>query len=399
MPPAGRGSRLSTHWNILSLEYNISPRRGGKMAKLILIGGFLGSGKTTLLAETAKKLASQGETVGLVTNDQAPELVDTRLLRRTGMEVAEVAGSCFCCNFDGFIHSVQSLISQGAETVLAEPVGSCTDLSATVLNPVKKFHHDWNLLPLTVLVDPRRFLEIFGGQPSRMETDALYIMKLQMEEADRILVSKSDTLSREEKSQIPTLLKNVFPEKTTGLISARTGEGMEDWLTPLLVAEDAGTKIVPVDYDRYAHGEAVLGWLNAAVAVRVQPEDSPDAAALLTGLLKAFQSEVQKSGSEIGHVKAVFNIHQREFVANLTSLNGTVHVREVPASGDLKETANRLIFNARVQMSPESLELLVRRLFAEILSPFGIEIETLRSLMPGRPNPTHRFSEPAGEKP
>ena len=44
---------------------------------LILVGGFLGAGKTSLLWEVAKRLNSKGRKVGLITNDQASELVDT----------------------------------------------------------------------------------------------------------------------------------------------------------------------------------------------------------------------------------------------------------------------------------------------------------------------------------
>ncbi|MDR0328072.1 MAG: cobalamin biosynthesis protein P47K, partial [Planctomycetaceae bacterium] len=163
--------------------------------KLILVGGFLGSGKTTLLAEAARQLAKQGKAVGLITNDQAPELVDTRLLAGLATGVSEVAGSCFCCNFNGFTDAVQSLAGKGAKIIIAEPVGSCTDLSATIMNPLKKFHSDWSLAPLTVLVDPARLSEIFGKTRSDVDPDALYIMQLQLAEADRILISKSDLLS------------------------------------------------------------------------------------------------------------------------------------------------------------------------------------------------------------
>ncbi len=48
-----------------------------------------------------------------------------------------------------------------------------------------------------------------------------------------------------------------------------------------------------------------------------------------------------------------------------------------------------LVFNARVQMTPENLEEIVRKILAS--GDLTIEIETLRCLMPGRPNPTHRF--------
>jgi Ni2+-binding GTPase involved in maturation of urease and hydrogenase len=357
------------------------------MTKLILVGGFLGSGKTTLLAETAKKLAAQGKAVGLITNDQAPELVDTRLLSRVGQGVLEVAGSCFCCNFNGFADAVKSLIAQGADTIIAEPVGSCTDLSATILNPIKKFQPDWNLAPLTVLVDPSRFLEIVGGVPSKVDPDALYIMKLQMDEADRIFINKSDTLSVAEKTKIQDLLKKEFPGKAAGLISAKTGEGIDAWLKEIQTAKDVGTKIVPVDYDRYAHGEAVLGWLNASAAVQAKT-GNVDGPALLRALLDAFQTEIKKSSSEVGHVKAILNVGGKESVANLTSLNGTVDVREVESKSDKPV----LIFNARVQMPPESLEKLVRTLLAgAVTQQLDVKIETLRCLMPGRPNPTHRF--------
>ncbi|MDR2441533.1 MAG: cobalamin biosynthesis protein P47K [Planctomycetaceae bacterium] len=359
------------------------------MIKLILVGGFLGSGKTTLLAEAAQKLATENRSVGLITNDQAPELVDTRLLSHVGKGVLEVAGSCFCCNFDGFANAVQSLIDQGAETIIAEPVGSCTDLSATILNPVKKFHPDWNLAPLTVLVDPNRFFEIIGVTPSQVDPDALYIMKLQMDEADRILINKSDTLSVTERTKILDSLKKEFPDKSTGLISAKTGEGLDAWLKEIQTAKDVGTKIVPVDYDRYAHGEAVLGWLNATASVHAKTSQI-NGYTLLKTLLEYFQKEIQKSRSEVGHVKAILNIGGKENVANLTSLHGKVDVRDVETKSDKPV----LIFNARVQMPPELLEKLVRNLLAgSIAQQLEVKIETLRCLMPGRPNPTHRFDK------
>ena len=239
------------------------------MTKLILVGGFLGSGKTTLLAEAARQLSADGKAVGLITNDQAPDLVDTRLLSHVGKGVAEVSGSCFCCNFNGFVEAIKLLISQGAETIISEPVGSCTDLSATIMNPIKKFRPEWNLAPLTVLVAPDRFLEVLGKTPSQVAPDALYIMKLQMDEADLILVNKSDSLSAAKRQEIETLLAANFPNKLAGLISAKTGEGVSQWLAEIQASPppQAGSTIVPVDYDRYAHGEAVLGWLNATASI------------------------------------------------------------------------------------------------------------------------------------
>ena len=350
------------------------------LEKLIHVGGFLGSGKTTLLAEAAKRLTKQGKQVGLVTNDQAPELVDTRLLTGVGKSVAEVAGSCFCCNFNGFVDAVKSLEKQGATIVIAEPVGSCTDLSATIMNPLKKFQPDWKLAPLSVLMDPNRLPEVIGDTKSVVDPDALYIMELQMAEADRILISKSDLLSDAEKQSAKTILEKKYPGKKVGFLSSKTGESFDAWLSEIMSATDAGATIVPVDYDRYAHGEAVLGWLNATASVAA----NTDGKKLLTDFLSAFHSEIKKTNSEVGHVKASLNVNGQEWVGNLTALNGSVDVRDT----ETKSGGAMMTINARVQTSPEALEKLVRGLCAKK----SITIDSLRCLMPGRPTPTHRFS-------
>ena len=63
----------------------------------IMIGGFLGAGKTTTIARLARHFVAQGKRIGIVTNDQTDDLVDTQTLRSQGFDVGEVAGSCFCC--------------------------------------------------------------------------------------------------------------------------------------------------------------------------------------------------------------------------------------------------------------------------------------------------------------
>ena len=77
--------------------------------RLLLVGGFLGAGKTTLLLKAAQYLTNQGYRVGIVTNDQAEDLVDTAMVRQYDIPVMEVAGGCFCCRFPDLLASVESL--------------------------------------------------------------------------------------------------------------------------------------------------------------------------------------------------------------------------------------------------------------------------------------------------
>ena len=67
--------------------------------RIAIVGGFLGAGKTTLILQAVRKLAEQGYRVGLVTNDQGEDLVDTALAAQATIPVTEVAGGCFCCRF------------------------------------------------------------------------------------------------------------------------------------------------------------------------------------------------------------------------------------------------------------------------------------------------------------
>jgi len=77
--------------------------------RLLLVGGFLGAGKTTLLLKAAQYLTNQGYRVGVITNDQAEDLVDTAMVRQYDIPVLEVAGGCFCCRFPDLLASAERL--------------------------------------------------------------------------------------------------------------------------------------------------------------------------------------------------------------------------------------------------------------------------------------------------
>ncbi len=242
---------------------------------------------------------------------------------------------------------------------------------------------------LTVLADPERVREVLQEKGSLLHASALYILRLQMEEADHILLNKVDTLCVEERSALVEALRGAFPNSETGAISARTGEGLDAWLGAILSGKQAGKRIVEVDYDRYAEGEAVLGWLNAVVDLESaggKTEWGKYARDLLDRLHEAFKQH----NAEIGHVKLAIESGGEECTANLTCLGGGVAVHGSKSFMGVQAT---LILNARVQMPPEKLEEIIRAAFgASGESGVSARIRALRCLMPGRPNPTHRYS-------
>src|SRR6476469_3810874 len=168
-------------------------------ARYVMIGGFLGAGKTTCVAKLAQHLTTKGLKVGLITNDQGSELVDTAMLRSRGFATEEIPGGCFCCRFNSLVDAAGKLTeSTRPDVFIAEPVGSCTDLVATVTYPLRRIYGDqFTVAPLSVLVDPIRAERIFGlAEGGKFSSKVLYIYRKQLEEADIIVITKTDWLDQ-----------------------------------------------------------------------------------------------------------------------------------------------------------------------------------------------------------
>lgn len=261
--------------------------------------------------------------------------------------------------------------------IIAEPVGSCTDLSATIMQPLKQY---WNtelkISPLTVLADPNRLVSILNGGNGGLHPDAAYIYKKQLEESDIILLSKSDVLKREETAVLRQRLSDAFPGATVLSASAQTGEGMDKWIEAVMSRQDAGKRLLEIDYDTYAHGEAVLGWLNGTLQLHGVSDDWDD---FLKTLMKGFAVKFDEAGCAVGHVKVIAENGKRFAVGNLTGKQDTLSLRGSAGAGeDLK-----LIINARVETTPELLDQMVREvLIGMIDGKYEEEVVAWRFLQP-----------------
>src|SRR4051812_1445014 len=192
--------------------------------RLIFVGGFLGAGKTTLLLRAAGMLTEQGRRVGVVMNDQSSNLVDTALAGEQALPRVEVAGGCFCCRFPDLLASIRELQATAApEIILAEPVGSCTDLAATVLRPLQIYHPDqYQLAPLTILLDPLR-------EPARFPTVVDYLYQKQLAEANVIALNKCDLLEPMAERANIERLQARYPHADVLSLSAKSSAGLESW--------------------------------------------------------------------------------------------------------------------------------------------------------------------------
>lgn len=364
--------------------------------RFVMVGGFLGAGKTTMLARLARHYRGRGLSVGIVTNDQATDLVDTNALRSQGFDVGEVAGSCFCCNFNELMATIERLgTANQPDVILAEPVGSCTDLVATVIQPLKRlFDAEFSIAPYCVILKPSHGTRVLKNEANAgFSPKAAYILKKQLEEADAILVNRVDELAPTAIDEIARLVDREIPGRPLLRVSAKKGTGFEALFALLDQEGDFGRRVLDVDYDIYAAGEAELGWLNASIRVTGPMEFELDG--LLLDVVRRLRESLDAAGAETAHLKTIGLWEGFFGVANLTSREQQPEL-SLPSNCKAKELD--LIVNARVAISPETLTEHVHKAVVAACKELGAtaDFRQTQSFRPGRPVPTHRFAEAAG---
>jgi CobW/HypB/UreG family nucleotide-binding protein len=335
---------------------------------LVLVGGFLGAGKTTLLLAAARLLQERGMRAAIITNDQGGSLVDTRQAVAAGVDSGEVAGACFCCRFADFVAAAESLLAARPDVIFAEPVGSCADISATVLQPLKHLHADeFRLAPYSVLVDPNRAF-----------SDPLltYLYEKQIAEADLVVFTKSDM----------SPAASPHPPAASRSVSALTGQGVAEWLDEVMGGRlSVGGKLLDIDYGRYAAAEAALGWLNWEATLQSKVPFTP--VAVVGPLLESLDAQLTHAGAAIAHLKIFDQTHTGYLRAGICR-NGD----EPSVAGDLMASPahdHELVINLRAQAAPAVLEAAV--VFATAELPGELRVVHRQAFQPSPPVPEHRY--------
>jgi len=370
---------------------------GGCERRMILIGGFLGAGKTTLIGHFSRWLEQRSLRVGLVTNDQGKGLMDTDSARHLNSKggVEEIKGGCFCCRLDDLVGAVGRLDAEARpDVIVAEPVGSCTDLMATVILPLEKIYKlPFLLAPLSVVLDARRALVTLGGRRSARDfhRDVGYVFRKQMEEAEWLVVNKTDLLDVGDLTDLDSRLAETYPGKRVFKLSGKTGEGLEPWFEAMMTSRSSPTEIMEVDYERYATGEALLGWVNSEARCKVVGSGKDfDWGNWLSNTGGRIASALESGGHEVGHFKMSVETGTQRW--RLHQVMGGeepgLHIDELTAES---EAEGRLLVNLRAEGQANQLEAIVDAAF-DSQEQVSVEFLDRAAFQPGKPHPTHRVA-------
>jgi len=344
-----------------------------KRHSIVVIGGFLGSGKTSLILTAVHLLEQRGLRSAVILNDQGEELVDTRHAESQGVLSREVTGGCFCCRLSGLLSVVEELRIWSPSVIFAEPVGSCTDISATVLGPLMEDFDRHRVAPFTVLVDPARAATLLSEDA---DCDQAFLFEKQLQEADLVCMSKVDLYPD----------AAGIPGAEVRRMSAKTGQGVSEWLDEILHGTlEAGKTRLDIDYERYARAEASLAWLNLSFVLEPTFPISP---ALAIGpFLDQLKEALTAAGSSIVHLK----IFDSSFTGWLkAAVCANADEPRVEGNLDASPTSrHEVLVNLRAKGSPDHVRKIVEQRL-EKLAGKKLDVR-LDCFSPAPPKPEQRM--------
>jgi Putative GTPases (G3E family) len=357
--------------------------------QIYLVGGFLGSGKTTAIQQACALLMRRGESVGVITNDQGQQLVDSGFIAGFNIPVQEVTNGCFCCHYSEFEKRMETLQQAHQPSIIfAESVGSCTDLAATVANPLQQFHPNIKTV-ITVFADAAVLPALLKGSRI-LHQQVNYIYKKQLDEADVLVINKTDLLNTVQLEEVMQLVNTRFAGKVVLYQNSLQQDDVRRWLTILNNFQPLVTrKTLEIDYDEYGAGEVQLAWLDASLEIR---SAGNHAVAIALDLINKIGFAINRYQWPVGHLKFFLNDGRGQRKISFTLMNSpSLHVEPGSDTGSA-----RLLINARVQTSPQALQKLIGEMINKVKTETGCTIIEGESaaFQPGYPKPEHRITVP-----
>src|ERR1039458_1467263 len=234
------------------------------------------------------------------------------------------------------------------------------------------FAAQFRLAPFSVLVEPQRAAEF---QQPDADPHLAYLFHNQIAEADLVLLTKSDLYPN---FNLPTI--------SARRVSALTGQGVAEWLDEVLGGRlSAGSRLLDIDYARYAAAEAALGWLNWEGELRLETALTP--AAIVGPLLERLDTELTRAGAPIAHLK-IFDRAPSGYIRAGICRNGD----EPSVVGDLLASPARrheLVINLRARALPAVLAAALAR--PPAAPPATLRVLQHQCFQPSPPVPEHRY--------
>ena len=185
-----------------------------------ILGGFLGSGKTTLLMKLASMYTKRGLKTALLVNESGEIGVDGATLKAEGYDAIELPDGCICCSLSGTLQSALTNIEEDIDPdiIIIEPTG------LALPHKVKELVHSSGINSEGTYIIGISDVERFELLVNKKEE----FIKRQMMGADFVLINKKDLAKPGQVESITGWFNKEFPDKKVMVISAKTGENLDE---------------------------------------------------------------------------------------------------------------------------------------------------------------------------
>ncbi len=352
--------------------------KGTNMDKIrfMVVSGFLGAGKTTTMIALAEHMnKTYGETA-IIANDLGANLVDTNLTQTSGCTVAEIASGCICYQMDNTIDQIRRLRDKdGAVFVMSDIPGCGVGALDHVYHRLAEDCADeFTLSPFTVVVDPERLRMIMPERADiNLPEELVYLLKLQLEEADLVVLNKADLLEPTDIERYVDFLKTACPDIPVIVISALKRTGIDE-LAAFITTHETQLKNFSVRNNKeFEDAEAKLTWYNRRLYLKTNDGNKIDCNAVVEDLIEGIRMGFIERKRNVPHLKTFATSGNGDF--NKASLIGVDYDVEY-AQQLLRPHKNlRMIINARAVCEARPLARLMDDALDEVCEKYGLDCQ------------------------
>lgn len=344
--------------------------------RFMVVSGFLGAGKTTTMIALGEYMDKNHGHIGLIANDLGANLVDTNLTQTSGCTVEEIASGCICYQMDNTIDKIRRLKDRdGCVFVMSDIPGCGVGALDHTYHRLADDCADWiTLSPFMVVVDPERLRMLLPEKADiNLPEELVYLMKLQLEEADLVVLNKTDLLDEDEIARDVAFLEEACPDVPVMAISALEKTGIPELADYLTTHESALKNFSVRDDEKFAEAETKLTWYNRRMFFKTLDGGKIDCNAVVDDIIEGIRMGLIERKRNVPHLKTFATAGAGDF--NKCSLIGVDYDIEHTQLFIRDHKKFSMIINARAVCESRPLARIVDDAIDDACEKYGLDVQ------------------------
>ena len=346
--------------------------------RFMVVSGFLGAGKTTTMIALAEHMNKTYGEAAIIANDLGYTYIYSTSRRRRAARWPKSPRAASATRWTTpSTRSAACATRDGAVFVMSDIPGCGVGALDHVYHRLARENADeFTLSPFTVVVDPERLRMIMPERADiHLPEELVYLLKLQLEEADLVVLNKADLLSPEDVARYVDFLHTACPDIPVLVISALERTGIAELAEFVTTHETALKNFSVRDNQEFADAEAKLTWYNRRLYLKTNDGSKIDCNAVVDDLIEGIRMGLIEKKRNVPHLKTFATSGNGDF--NKASLIGVDYDVEY-AQQFLRPHKNlRMIVNARAVCESRPLARLMDDALDEVCEKYDLGLPSV----------------------